>query len=170
MEIALAIAACEIAFWLLLFGGMAARYWWRRRRTSTVLLAAIPLADALLLAFTAIDLARGAQAHWTHGLAALYLGFSVVLGPTIVAATDRRFAKRPPAHVNHWRLWARVVAACALAAAVLGGLMAVAEDPEPLAGWFGTLAMIAGGWLVFGPLWTEASSRNKKAQGRGTPS
>ena len=61
MEIAIAIAACEIAFWALLFGGMAARYWWRRRRLSTVLLVAIPVADALLLALTAIDLARGAR-------------------------------------------------------------------------------------------------------------
>ncbi len=102
------------AFWLLLFGGMAARYWWRRRRLSTVLLALIPVADALLLAFTAVDLARGAEAAWSHGLAALYLGFCVVLGPQIVASMDRRFAKRPRVPVNEWRLWLRVVAASAL--------------------------------------------------------
>ena len=153
MEIAIAIAACEIAFWLLLFGGMAARYWWRRRRLSTVLLALIPVADALLLAFTAVDLARGAEAAWSHGLAALYLGFSVVLGPQIVASMDRRFAKRPRVPVNEWHLWLRVVGASALAALVLGGLGLLAEDREPLYGWFGTLAVICGGWLVFGPLW-----------------
>jgi hypothetical protein len=117
MEIAIAIAACEIAFWLLLFGGMAARYWWRRGRLSTVLLALIPVADALLLAFTAVDLARGAEAAWSHGLGL------------------------------------RVVGASALAALVLGGLGLLADDPEPLYGWFGTLAVICGGWLVFGPLW-----------------
>jgi hypothetical protein len=153
MVIAIAIAACEIAFWLLLLGGMAARYWWRRRRLSTALLVSIPVADALLLAFTAVDLARGAEAAWSHGLAGLYLGFSVVLGPLIVAATDRRFAKRPRVPVNEWRLWLRVVAASALAALVLGGLSLLAEDPEPLSGWFGTLAVLCGGWLIFGPLW-----------------
>ena len=153
MEIAIAIAACEIAFWLLLFGGMAARYWWRRRRLSTVLLALIPVADALLLAFTAVDLARGAEAAWSHGLAALYLGFSVLLGPLVVASMDRRFAKRPRGEGRRWRLWLRVVGASALAALVLGGLALLADDPEPLYGWFGTLALICGGWLVFGPLW-----------------
>ena len=69
MEIALAIGFCEAAFWLLLFGGMAARYGWRRRRLSTVLLALIPVADALLLAFTAVYLARGAEAAPFAGLA-----------------------------------------------------------------------------------------------------
>jgi hypothetical protein len=162
MEIAIAIAVCELAFWALLLGGMAARYWWRRRRASTVLLALIPVADALLLAFTAIDLGRGAEAHWTHGLAALYLGFSVVLGPVVVAATDRRFAKRPPLRIGHWRLWLRVVAASALAALVLASLTLVARDPEPLSGWFGTLALIAAGWLLLGPLWTELVSRKKE--------
>lgn len=153
MVIAIAIAVSEIAFWALLFGGMAARYWWRRQRLSTVLLVAIPLADALLLALTAFDLARGAQAQWSHGLAALYLGFSVALGPLLIAATDRRFAKRPAVQVGEWRLWLRVVLASALAALVLGGLTMVAEDPEPLYGWFGTLGLIVAGWLVFGPLW-----------------
>jgi hypothetical protein len=157
MEIAIAIGLCEAAFWVLLFGGMAARYGWRRRRLSTVLLALIPVADALLLAFTAVDLARGAEAAWSHGLAALYLGFSVMLGPLVVATTDRRFAKLPKLPVDEWRLWLRVVAASALAALVLGGLSLLADDPEPLYGWFGTLALICGAWLVFGPLWPSRS-------------
>ncbi len=162
MEIAVAIAVCEIAFWVLLLGGMVARYWWQRRRLSTVLLASIPLADALLLAFTAVDLSRGAEASWTHGLAALYLGFSILLGPLVVAATDRRFAKQPALKVGHWLLWLRVVGAAALAALVLGGLTLLADDPEPLYGWFGQLGLITVGWLVFGPVWTEATARRKE--------
>ena len=66
---------------------------------------------------------------------------------------DRRFAKRPRVPVDEWHLWLRVVGASALAALVLGGLGLLADDPEPLYGWFGTLALICGGWLVFGPLW-----------------
>ena len=46
-----------------------------------------------------------------------------------------------------------VALALAAAALVLGGLGLLADDPEPLYGWFGTLAVICGGWLVFGPLW-----------------
>jgi hypothetical protein len=54
----------------------------------------VPLVDAALLAATALHLAGGATAGWTHGLAALSLGVSVVFGPTLVRGADARFARR----------------------------------------------------------------------------
>jgi hypothetical protein len=163
MEIAFAIVAAEIAFWLLVLSGMTARYVWHRERLSTVLLVSVPLADVALLAFTAIDLAGGAEATVTHGLAALYLGFSVALGPVIVAATDRRFAKRPRERLGAWRLWARVVAACAIAAVVLLGLALIADDPDPLLLRLPQLGVIAVGWLILGPVWDTVRDAGRRA-------
>ena len=100
--IATAIGACEAAFWLLLLGGLTARYVIARPRVGAVLLMCVPLVDGVLLAVTAVHLVDGAQADWTHGMAAVYLGFSVVLGPELIRDFDRRFARRfgdgtPPA-------------------------------------------------------------------------
>ena len=64
------------------------------------MLAAVPAVDVLLLAVTAVDLARGAEAGWSHGLAAVYLGFSVMLGPPLIRRTRpalrRRAARNRP--------------------------------------------------------------------------
>ena len=92
--IAATIVACEILFWVLLLGGLTARYVARRRRLGAVLLAAAPLADVVLLAVTAVDLRAGSEADWTHGLAAVYLGFSVAFGPMWMRNADERFAAR----------------------------------------------------------------------------
>jgi hypothetical protein len=162
--IAAAIVAAELAFWLVLLAGLAARYGFRRRRLSTVLLASVPLVDAVLLAVTAAHLAGGAQADATHGLAALYLGFSVVFGPTVVAAADRRVSATPAPTVSHWRWWLRCVLASSLAAAVLGGLVLLADDGEPLLGWFAQLGAITTLWLLFGPLWTEAAKHLRRRE------
>ena len=169
--IAVAIVVCEIAFWVLLLGGLTARYPLRRPRLGAILLVAVPLVDAVLLAFTAVDLARGTRAEWTHGLAAAYLGFSVVFGPTLVRDADRRFAKRFGGEVpaapqqggalaHELRLWARCLLASALAAAVLGLLVLIGGDPEQTralwdgGGWFAQLGFISGVWLLLGPVWT----------------
>ena len=120
MIIPVAIAAAEIGFWALVLGGLTARYGLHRRRLSTLMLAAVPAVDVLLLTVTAVDLARGAEAGWSHGLAAVYLGFSVMLGPPLIASLDRRFAGAPPQPVNEWALWLRAVAASALSAAAAG--------------------------------------------------
>jgi len=166
IKIATAIIAAELAFWLLLAAGLTARYGLGRRRLSTVLLASVPLADVVLLAVTAAHLAGGAQAEGTHGLAALYLGFSVVFGPSVVAAADRRVGRStvPAPVVSHWQWWIRAVLASALAAAVLAVLVALADDPDPLLRWFAQLGAIPTIWLLFGPLWTEAA----RARRRGT--
>jgi hypothetical protein len=144
-----------------------------------VLLAAIPLLDVVLVVATVIDLAGGAPAETIHGLAAIYLGFSVAFGPAIVRWADVRFAHRfaggpapvpvpkhgPQRRAHLWREWQRVVVAVAIAAAVLVGLIgfvATTEQAGPLWGWFGRAWTVAGIWLVAGPLWETgavASSR-----------
>ena len=152
MVIAATIAVAEIGFWALVLGGLATRYVLHRRRLSTVLLAAVPLVDVLLLAVTAIDLATGGEAGWSHGLAAVYLGFSVVLGPPLIRSLDGRFAGLPPHPTNEWKLWGRVVVASLIAGVLLTALMLIGNTTA-LAGWFAQLGAITVIWLIFGPLW-----------------
>lgn len=97
--VAVAIVACEVAFWVLLLAGVTTRYGLGWRRGSAVLLACVPLVDVVLLTVTVADLRWGARtADWTHGLSAVYLGFSVVFGPPLVAGVDRWFARRRQPH------------------------------------------------------------------------
>ncbi|OJF13208.1 hypothetical protein EDD30_0464 [Couchioplanes caeruleus] len=95
-----AIIACEVGFWVLLVAGLAARYLLRRRRLSTVLLWSVPLVDVALLAIAVVDLRGGGEAHLAHGLAAVYLGVSIVLGHRMIRWADQRahhrFGGGPP--------------------------------------------------------------------------
>jgi len=186
--IAAAIVLCEVLFWVLLLAGLTARYVLGRARLGAILLVCLPLADAVLLAVTAVDLAGGGQAHLTHGLAALYLGYSVAFGPAFVREADRRFALRYAAAgpseaiapkperdqlAAHWRLWLRCVLASALACAILAGLVLVAGDPERTralwagGGLFAQLGMVCAAWLLLGPLWTAVA---RHVRGRATRS
>jgi len=88
------IVGGEIAFWVLLAGGLATRYLLRRRRLATALLLSVPLVDLVLLAATVLDLRAGAKAGFEHGLAAIYLGVSVAFGHRMVRWADERFAHR----------------------------------------------------------------------------
>lgn len=92
--IGLLIVACEIGFWLLVLAGLACRYLLRRRRLGAVLLASTILVDLTLLVLTAIDLKRGATATFMHGLAAVYIGVSLVFGKDMIRWADQRFAYR----------------------------------------------------------------------------
>jgi hypothetical protein len=178
--IAAAILACEVAFWALLLGGLTARYVLRRPRLGAVLLVCAPLVDVVLLGVTSLDLAEGARADATHGLAAVYLGFSVVLGPALIRSADRRFARRfvpgdVPRAVDagsaadplaaQWRLWTRCALACGLASGVLVLLVLVAGDPGRTralwagGGWFAQLGVLCLLWLLLGPVWTGAARR-----------
>ena len=62
------IVACEIGFWVILLLGLACRYLLRWEQLSRALLLGLPIIDALLLVFTAIDLRNGATATFAHGL------------------------------------------------------------------------------------------------------
>lgn len=187
-----AIVGAEVAFWALLLLGLAARYLLRMRRTSTALLVAVPCVDLVLVLLVAIDLARGAEPSSTHGLAAVYLGFSVGFGRSLVEAADVRFAHRfadgpPPAEpprsgpgkvAYEWRLWLRVVAAWAVAVPLLLVMELVAgwSVPDTLEGlatdglwsWTVRLTAIVAIWLAAGPIHAALLRRRPETGARGT--
>lgn len=88
------IVACEAGFWLLLAAGLAVRYLLRLRRTSVALLLCEPLLEVVLFVVTAIDLRNGAEPSWEHGLAALYIGFTVAYGHYTIRWLDGHAAHR----------------------------------------------------------------------------
>ncbi|MEU6659629.1 hypothetical protein [Streptomyces sp. NPDC046821] len=129
------IVACEIGFWVLLAGALALRYVAKMPRASLALLLCEPLLEVVLFVVTAIDLKNGAPPDWKHGLAAVYIGFSVGLGHSTVKWADARVAHRfaggpppvkPPRYgtaraAHEWRTAARWTLACAVALALLQG-------------------------------------------------
>ncbi len=169
--VAALVIACEVAFWVFLAAAVVARYVLRRRRLSTVLLLCEPVIEVVLLVATVVDLLRGAEATWTHGLAALYLGFTVAFGRYTVQKVDGWVAwrffdgPRPPrvpsggrAKVVHeWRMWLRVLLAWVVSVAILGVLLLIAADDaaqrEVLLGWAGRATLVLVIWFVTGPVW-----------------
>ncbi|MFF9815914.1 hypothetical protein [Streptomyces sp. NPDC014006] len=127
------IIACEVAFWVLLAAGLALRYGLRMPRTGLALLLCEPLLEVVLFAVTAIDLKNGAQPDWRHGLAAVYIGFTVGLGHATIKWADARVAHRfaggpppvrPPKHgmaraVHEWKVAGRWILASTVALALL---------------------------------------------------
>ncbi|MFH8799860.1 hypothetical protein ACH4F6_09745 [Streptomyces sp. NPDC017936] len=127
------IAACEIGFWVLLALGLAVRYLLGWRRTSVVLLLCEPVLELVLFAATAVDLENGAEPGWEHGLAALYIGYTVAFGHYTIRWLDGHAAHRlggappppkPPRHGrararHEARLWLRSVYGGAVALALL---------------------------------------------------
>lgn len=89
-----AIIGAEIAFWLFVFTGLWLRYGAGAPRLGAALLFCTPVIDLVLLVFIVVDLRGGAAPHWSHGLGAMYLGFSVVFGRRLIAFADRRYAAR----------------------------------------------------------------------------
>lgn len=94
------IVVCEVGFWVLLAAGLAARYLLRMPRTGAALLLCEPLLEVVLLVATAVDLDNGAEPSWKHGLAALYIGYTVGHGHRTVKWLDghaaHRFGGAPP--------------------------------------------------------------------------
>jgi hypothetical protein len=164
------IVGCEIAFWVVLAAGLAARYLLRRPRLGAALLIGVPLVDVVLLVASLVDLRGGATANGTHALAAVYLGFSVAFGHSMVRWADVRFAHRfaggPPPHKvpkrgperlrYEWREFGKGVVAWATACGLLAAASWYVGDP----GRTGALRDAMGGlttvmviWFVFWPLW-----------------
>ena len=166
----IAIVACEVGFWIVLAAGLLLRYGLRRPRSGGALLLAVPLIDVVLLALTAVDLQSGAEPDLTHGLAALYLGFSIAFGHDVVRWADvrvaRRFAGGPrpagppssgsPARVRkEWRDFGLAVLAVVISTAVLVGLAAATApgvDDGPLLGFLPKLAFVLLIWLLGWPV------------------
>ncbi|MFF1419729.1 hypothetical protein [Streptomyces sp. NPDC058280] len=155
------IVVCEAGFWVLLAGGLALRYPAGMPRAGAAVLLLEPLLEVVLLVATAIDLKNGAEPDWKHGLAALYLGYTVAYGHYTITWIDghaaHRFAGGPPpvkpprfglARAKHeGTLWLRTV----LAAAVAAGLLQIAiwyvgdaSRTGPLTDWQLTAVRAAG--------------------------
>ncbi|MEV8331039.1 hypothetical protein [Streptomyces niveus] len=139
------IIICEVGFWVLLGLGLALRYFAGMPRASVAVLLCEPLLEILLLVVTAIDLKNGAEPDWKHGLAAVYIGFSVALGPELIKWADGRFAHRfaggpppvrPPKYgkarmVHEWKTAARWIVASAIAMGLLqAAIWYVGSDGE----------------------------------------
>ncbi|MFI9118104.1 hypothetical protein ACIGW0_01650 [Streptomyces bikiniensis] len=94
------IVVCEVGFWVLLAAGLATRYLLKMPRAGLALLLCEPLLEVLLLVVTAIDLKNGADPNWRHGIAALYIGYTVGHGHRTVKWLDghaaHRFGGAPP--------------------------------------------------------------------------
>ncbi|MFE7456796.1 hypothetical protein [Streptomyces sp. NPDC057554] len=131
--IALLVVACEVAFWVLLATGLALRYVARKPKLGAAVLLCEPLLEVVLLVVTAIDLKSGAEPDWKHGLAAVYIGFTVGLGHHTVKKVDAWVAHRwfggpppvkPPKYgraraVHEWRAAARWILAAVVALGLL---------------------------------------------------
>ncbi|MFI8530067.1 hypothetical protein ACIGMX_07445 [Streptomyces aquilus] len=127
------IVACEVAFWVLLAAGLAFRYLLKMPRTGLALLLCEPLLELVLFTVTAIDLRGGAEPDWKHGLAAVYIGFTVGLGHATIRWADAHFAhrfaggpppERPPKYdtaraVHEWKVAGRWVVAAVVALVLL---------------------------------------------------
>nr|WP_265690043.1 procyclic acidic repetitive family protein [Streptomyces griseolus] len=127
------IVLCEVGFWVLLAVGLGLRYVARKPRAGAAVLLCEPLLEVVLLVVTAVDLKNGAQPDWKHGLAAVYIGFTVGLGPSTIAWVDARIAHRfaggpppvrPPRYgraraLHEWRVAARWILASAIALVLL---------------------------------------------------
>lgn len=169
--ILIGIVACEIGFWVVLALGLAARYLAGLRTLSSVLLLCVPVLDALLLALIAWDLlANGTTADFTHGLGAVYLGFTIAFGHQVIARVDAWFAHhfadgpvppRPPSsgagRVRYeWAQWLRMLLCALVASAVLGGITLLVADPartDELVAWIARVWFVTGVWLLGWPVW-----------------
>lgn len=151
------IIGCEIAFWVVLAAGIGARYLLKRPRLGLVLLACVPMIDLVLLLVTVLHLRAGATAEWAHGLAALYLGFSVVYGHMMIKWADRWAAywwadgpKPLKLYGDEHRSWAvkdlgRSILAGAIAAGLLWlGIWYVGDETRTAAmsQWYATIAIV----------------------------
>ncbi|KHK96699.1 membrane protein [Microbacterium mangrovi] len=159
-----ALVICEVAFWVAILGGLAARYLLHRPRLGAALLVLAPVIDAVLLVLVAVDLLGGGTASWQHGLAAIYIGFSVAYGKRMVAWADARFTHRfaggpAPERLTGarytakcWRDVLLTTLAVVIAAAILGSIILLVDDAErtaALSNWFGILGVI----LAIDVLW-----------------
>ena len=167
------IVACEVAFWVLLAAGLAFRYVFGMPRVGLALLLCEPLLEVVLFAVTAIDLRYGAEPDWRHGLAAVYIGFTVGLGHSTMRWADAHFAHRfaggpppvrPPKYgtaraVHEWKVAGRWILAAVVAMTLLqaaiwyvggdGGTDSLRAWQQRMAWLIGINVIIAAGYTLF---------------------
>ena len=172
------IVACEIGFWIVLAAGLAARYLLGRRRLGAVLLAGVPLLDLVLLIASYFDLRAGATAGAQHGLAAVYIGFSVVFGPSIIRWADDRFAhrfaggpppRRPPksgrAYMRYeWREFSKACLTWVISCGLLFAIIVFVDDPDRtghLWAWIRSMSTMLAIWVIWPIVATFSSGGGK---------
>ncbi|MFC8225560.1 hypothetical protein [Streptomyces sp. NPDC057287] len=167
------IVLCEVGFWVLLAAGLALRYVAKKPRLGAAVLLCEPLLEVVLLVVTAIDLKNGAAPDWKHGLAAVYIGFTVGLGHSTIRWVDARVSHRfaggpppvkPPKYgmaraVHEWRTAARWVLAAVTAMALLqaavwyvggdGDIGSLRMWQQKMLWVIGINLVIAGGYTLF---------------------
>jgi hypothetical protein len=120
-----------------------------------------PLLEVVLLVVTAVDLRGGAEPDWKHGLAAVYIGFTVTHGHYMIKWADGHFLHRfgggpapvkPPRYgaaraVHEWKMGARAIGGAAIAAALLQLAIWYVDDAaqnESLHMWQMRMGVVAG--------------------------
>lgn len=183
------IITCEVAFWVLLAGGLALRYLARMPRAGAAVLLCEPLLEVVLLVVTAVDLRGGAEPDWKHGLAAVYIGFTATHGHYMIKWADGHFLHRfaggpppvkPPRYgmpraVHEWKMSARAVGAAAIAAALLQVAIWYVDDAgqsESLRMWQGRMGLVVGISLVVAisyTVWPKREPRTGAPTEEGRP-
>ncbi|MGX2994485.1 hypothetical protein JNUCC64_09335 [Streptomyces sp. JNUCC 64] len=181
------IVICEVGFWVLLGLGLVLRYLAGMPRLGAAVLLCEPLLEVVLLVVTAVDLSNGAEPDWKHGLAALYIGFTVGYGHYMITRVDARFQHRfaggpppvaPPkygrARARHeWSLWVRTLVAAVVACALLQGAVwyvGDSGDVSSLRGWQGAAvraALIHGIVALVYTVWPAKAPSGGDASGGG---
>jgi len=122
-----------------------------------------PVVDLALLALTYVDLSSGRSANFIHGLSAIYIGYSVALGPTIIKSLDARLAKRygqqpvKPHNESKYQeslsTWKRAFVASSISVLLLGVgvLITGVEGSFWLIYWVIVAAFIVPMWWFIGP-------------------
>ncbi|WP_434596694.1 hypothetical protein [Streptomyces sp. A5-4] len=165
------IVICEVGFWVLLAVGLALRYAAKMPRAGAAVLLMEPLLEVVLLVVTAIDLKNGAEPDWMHGLAAVYIGFTVAMGHRAIKWADARVAHRffggpapvaPPKYgmaraANEWRTAGRWILAAAIALGLLqAAIWYVGGDGaiDSLRTWQDRMLLLAGINVVIAATYT----------------
>ncbi|MEU9090704.1 hypothetical protein [Streptomyces sp. NPDC048428] len=180
------IVLCEIAFWVLLAAGLALRYVARMPRLGAAVLLCEPLLELVLLVVTAVDLKNGADPDWKHGLAAVYIGFTVGLGHSTVRWVDARVAHRfaggpppvkPPKYgmaraVHEWRVAGRWTVAAVTALALLQAAVWYVGgdgDTASLQSWQRTMLFVIGINLLIAASYTLFPKRDPRGDAKHVP-
>ncbi|WP_328583541.1 hypothetical protein [Streptomyces sp. NBC_00370] len=179
------VVICEVGFWVLLAAGLLLRYAARKPRLGAAVLLLVPLLEIVLLVGTVVDLKNGATPDWTHGVAALYIGYTVAYGHYTMKWIDARVAHRffggpppvkPPRYgraraLHEAKLWLRTV----LAVAVTAGLLQLAiwyvgdaDSTGPLTDWqlsAARLVAIHGAIALTYTLWPKKAPKGETTKG-----
>jgi hypothetical protein len=163
------IIFCEIGFWVILASGLFVRFVLNMAALSRFVLLCVPLLDLALLVATVVDLNSGRPAEFAHGLAAVYLGFTVIYGHSIIQWADsyvsyKFYSGLNPTNIDYgwsyakyeWLQWLKALLACTIAATLLSIAIFYIDNPENTAAltqWYSHLFWLLAIWFVGWPLW-----------------